>query len=214
MSMKKPLAAAVLAVAVVVTASPAWAHEEISPPTVQTGKPTFLTLTAANERSAALTRITLVAAAGTPFGEATRAPTGWTANASKDTITWSGGSVAHGAFESWGFEIEGADQPGTLSYKVTLGFADGKSENVTVPVTGVAAGTTATTISSGGGDSTNTTAAGTGAAASKAKKKSTTSSRRANVALGLGAAALALSVIALVSSRRRSSTGSTEERDW
>src|SRR3954463_16537022 len=107
MPMKKPLIGAVLAVALVLTASPAWAHEEISPPTVQTGKPTFLTLTAANEKSAALNRVSISAPSGTPFGEATRSSSGWKVDRSETTITWTGGSVAPEAFDTWGFEIEG-----------------------------------------------------------------------------------------------------------
>ncbi|MEY2568500.1 MAG: hypothetical protein QOE35_3029 [Actinomycetota bacterium] len=207
MSMKKTLTGALLTVALVLAASPAWAHEEISPPTAQTGKPTFFTLSAANEKAVALNRVTITAPTGTPFGTSTHASSGWKVDRTDTSITWTGGSVAPDTFDTWGFEIEGADQPGTLQYKVTLGFADGKTENVTVPVTVVAAGTTATTISGG-----KTTATTTAAVTGKGKGK-TSSSKRANVALGVGGAALVLSLIALaaaLSGRRRSG----EARDW
>ncbi|MGH9190693.1 MAG: hypothetical protein ACRD0Q_11815 [Acidimicrobiales bacterium] len=130
---------------------PASAHEEVSPSTFPVGRPTFLTVSVANERSVDLTRVTLTAPAGLPFGEGTRQPPGWAATATEEAVTWSGGKVAPHAFEQWGFEIEGADQPGPVRYKVTIGFADGSTEAAEVEVTAVAAGSasTPTTVSAG-----------------------------------------------------------------
>ncbi|HEX8770025.1 MAG TPA: hypothetical protein VF711_04580 [Acidimicrobiales bacterium] len=128
------------AVALLSMASPAMAHEEITPSTFATGKPTFFALTAANEKTVDLTKISLAAPANVPFGTTTREPSGWTAQKSDTEITWTGGKVPPDSFEQWGFEIEGADQPGPLSFKATMGFADGSSEDAEVAVTAVTPG--------------------------------------------------------------------------
>jgi hypothetical protein len=167
------------ALAVVLAAGPAWAHEEINPSTFTVGKPTFLSITAANEKQVRLTKLTLTAPAGLNFGETVRNPAGWTSTRTDTVITWTGGTVDPDRFESFGFEIEGADQPGSLSYKATLGYADGSNDDVTVSVTAVAAGSTSSGSDPGG-----------------------SGSGRANAALGLAVVALALSVAALALGRR------------
>src|SRR2546423_1478601 len=112
MRMRSTFVVTIALLAIAATGAPAWAHEEINPKTFPSGQPTFLTLTAANEASADLVRIVLKGPAGLAFGEATRSPVGWSAAKADDTITWTGGAVKHDTLESWGFEIEGADQPG------------------------------------------------------------------------------------------------------
>jgi len=181
-------------VALLGAAAPAWAHEEINPKTFPTGKPTFFTLSAANEEKVDLTKVTLTAPTDVAFGSTTKEPPSWAVNKSDTQITWTGGAVKPDEFENWGYEIEGADQPGTLKYKVTLGFADGKSDDVEVDVTAVsgsAANGTVTVKKSGGGG-------------------------KANVALGLGAGAVALSLVALAfgAGRRRAPASSGERQDW
>ena len=54
-------ALALSTVFVLATAAPAFAHEEINPRTVTVGQPTFLTLTAANEKTQPLTKVVLTA---------------------------------------------------------------------------------------------------------------------------------------------------------
>src|SRR5436190_1112001 len=87
-------------------AAPAWGHEEINPKTVSTGTPTFLTLTAANETKSDITKVVLTAPKGIALGATTKSPSGWTAAATTTAITWSGGKVAPGAFETFGFELD------------------------------------------------------------------------------------------------------------
>src|SRR3954451_13919777 len=111
--------AAAVAVAVV-GAAPALAHEEIRPSTIQTGEPAFFTLFAANEKQVDLTKVVVSAPAGTKLGETTQSPPGWTAAATDSSVTWTGGKVAPSTFAEWGFEIDGADQPGTINFKVTM----------------------------------------------------------------------------------------------
>src|SRR5712692_2589583 len=112
-----PVVAVVAVLAVVAgAAAPAFAHEELNPKTFPTGQPTFFTLSAANEASANLVRIVLHAPTGLAFGATTRSPAGWSVTRTDDTITWTGGAVKPDSFDTWGYEIEGADQPGTLAY--------------------------------------------------------------------------------------------------
>jgi uncharacterized protein YcnI len=205
--MRKTVVALVAVASVLAAAAPAWAHEEITPKQFPTGQPTFFMLSAANEQKADLTKVTLTAPKGVAFGATTREPPGWTVNRTDAAITWTGGAVKPDTFEQWGYEIDSADQPGALTYRVTLGFADGKSDDVNVVVTAVAPGSTATTIA--------TTPATTA-------KPSSSSSTRANVALGLGAVALVASLVALgLAARKRAnggaaaaSGGTGAKQDW
>ena len=163
-------------------------------------------------------KITITAPTDVNFGETTREPTGWRVDRSDTVITWSGGRVAPAHFDQWGYEIEGADQPGTLTYKVTLGFTDGKTDDVNVQTTAVAAGTAPTTVAAGGGAVT-TEATGTTPAAKAGGGSSARS--RANIAIGLGAVALVAALVALgLAARRRangaadSTAGGAEKQDW
>ena len=205
--MKRFLSVLAAAGALFVLMAPvAWAHEEITPKTFPTGKPTFFTLTAANEEKVDLTKVTLNAPQGLAFGATTHEPPGWSVNRTDAQITWTGGTVKPDEFETWGYEIEGADQPGTLPYKVTLGFADGKSDDVEVDVKATgAAKSAAPGVTKAGAKTKVTTAKKAGAAKTAASRTSSSSgsSTTANVALGLGAAALVVSLVALALIARR-----------
>jgi hypothetical protein len=207
MRTRSAVVVAVTVVAAVGTlAAPAFAHEEINPKTFPTGQPTFFTLTAANEEKVDLVNIVLHAPAGVAFGETTRSPAGWSVNRTDDTITWKGGAVKPDTFETWGYEIEGADQPGTLAYKVTLGFADGKTDDVEVDVNATAPGATgaaggATPVTSA---TTVTTAAGGGT-----KAESTSSGGKGGGSGdGTAKAALAISILALLAAAGALAVGS------
>jgi hypothetical protein len=178
-------------------AAPASAHEEINPKTFATGQPTFFTLTAANEEKADLVKIVLHAPAGVAFGETTRSPAGWTVNRTDDIVTWTGGAVKPDTFDNWGFEIEGADQPGTLAYKVTLAFADGKTDDVEVDVTAAAPGAGGT----GGATPTSSSATvTTGAAAPSTAQSGSTNAGGSGSGNsdGTAKAALAVAIVALL----------------
>jgi hypothetical protein len=196
---------------------PAFAHEEIFPTTVTVGRPSFLTVSAANEREVNLIEISLNAPEGAAFGEATRDPGGWKVTANDKTVTWSGGSIAPARFAQWGIELEGPDQPGSLSFKATLKFTDGKTEESEVPITavadtGVGAPTTTTAVSS----TTATTAGGTAVRADADRPAS--SSGRANAALVVAILAALLALASLARGRRTptSAPPSTagKEQDW
>jgi len=217
---RKTVVFLVAVVAVLGVAAPAFAHEEINPKQFPTGTPTFFTLSAANEEKVDLTKITITAPKGVNFGSTTRSPAGWTVDASDTVITWTGGAVKPDNFDQWGYEIESADQPGTLTYKVTLGFADGKSDDVNVQTTAVAAGA-ATTVPGGAVTTAATTATTT---ATEAKSSGGSAARtRANLALALGAVALVAAIVALVlAGRKRGTPGGSapasasgdQKQDW
>ena len=189
MRMRSALVVALGALAAVVgLAGAASAHEEISPKTFPTGQPTFFTLTAANEASANLVKIVLHAPTGLAFGQTTRSPAGWTVARTDDAITWTGGAVKPGTFDLWGYEIDGADQPGTLPYRVTLAFADGKTDDVEVDVSAVAPGST-------GASSVTTVTAGAAAPAAAAGSDDQSGDDGDS---GTAKAALAVAIVALL----------------
>jgi len=192
------LAWAVTVAVLVVWPAAAGAHEEITPNTIVTGAPTFFTLSAANESKADLVKVTVAAPQGTAFGETTRDPAGWTAQKSESRITWSGGTVKPEAFEQWGFEIEGADQAGTIDYSVTLAYADGKSDDVKVPVVARAPGATNGTVLSGANVVT----------LRRAKSRASTALLLGWVALGVAVVALLLALLRPTSTRPRA------QQDW
>jgi hypothetical protein len=124
------------------------------------------------------------------------------------TVTWTGGAVKPHTFESWGFEIGGVGQPGTLTYTVALGYAGGRSDEHEVEVTATAPGsvgtpspaTTSTTAPAGTAPTSPT-----GAAASDGSgDRSDGDSGMATGALVISLVALVLAVVALVAGRRRS----------
>jgi len=213
---------AALAAAVLLTTAPAWAHEEIDPKTLSTGTPTFFTLSAANEKKVDLTKVVLTAPSGVPLGEAIHQPPGWTASKTDTAVTWTGGKVAPGEFDQWGFETDGADQPGQFTFTVTLGFADNSSEPVKVPVTVVAAESATPAVTPTTGQATVTTAGSattpsTAATAAPASTtgKSNSASGKATAALILGAVALVLGLVALaLAARRRPAAASGKTADW
>ncbi len=191
----------------VATAGPAGAHEEIGPSTIPTGRPEFFTLSVANEKKADLTKVVLTAPQGVSFGSTTKEPPGWAGDRTDAAITWSGGAVKPDHFEQWGYEIEGADQPGTLTYSVAMSFADGSSDKVDVPVTVTAAG-----------------GAPTPSASTPAKAASTTDSGadgRSDAALAVAVVAGILAVVAIAMglARRPSTDNPAQEvaedaQDW
>jgi hypothetical protein len=170
----------------------AFAHEEINPNLIATGRPTFFTFSAANEEKVDLVGITLAAPKGLPFGATTKEPAGWTVTKSEETLVWTGAAVKPDNFETWGFEIEGADQPGTFQYTATLKFADTKTEDVKIDIT----------------------ASSNGAAGASIKAVSTAKSR-ASTAMVLAWVALAAAIVSmLLAVLGRRSGPKTGEQDW
>lgn len=197
----------------------AGAHEEISPATVPTGRPVFLTVSAANERRVDLTKLTLTAPQGLTFGGTTREPSGWTAARTADVITWTGGAVPPGRFEQWGFELEAIDQPGTPAFRVSAEFADGFADTHQVVLT-VAADTgtaapPATTAPATTVQAPVTTAATAAAPTTAAHDDDGDGEGTlATVSLVVALAALVLSVVAMARGRKGSPAPAAEEQDW
>jgi hypothetical protein len=222
MRLRSALVPALAVVAVAVMAAPAFAHEEITPKTIPAGQPAFLALTAANESSSDVGKIVLKAPANLGFGETTRSPAGWSATAGANTVTWTGGALKPGTFETFGFEVEGPDQPGTLTFTVTSTNAAGRTDEHEVEVTAVPPGTgggstpgtaaTATTATTAPTSPTNSptspTTAAAGAADGDSDDDSDGASGTAKTALGLSVVALVLAVGSLaMGARGRRGTG-------
>lgn len=197
------------------TALPAWAHEEINPKTFSTQTPTFFTLSAADEQKVDLVRVVLTAPAGVPLGDTTKEPPQWTSEKTETAVTWTAGSgagVKPDKFDTWGFETDGADQPGTFTFKITLGFADGHTDDVSVPVTAVAGATTPTTTS------VSVPTASNGQTASGRAVKSVRT--RANTGIALGVVAAVLALLALLAALLRrpapapARSGDRPDEDW
>jgi uncharacterized protein YcnI len=185
------LAAALAAFAVIAPAVPALAHEEISPDTLTVGQPAYVTLTVANETDANLTKIQLDAPKSVEFGTLLEGKDGWVTTRASFRMTWDG-KVEPEHFESFRYEIEGPDQPGTLTYKVTLSYANGKSEEheVDVTVTGAGAG--------GGSSATTVTTGATPASSSPTTAAPAESGSGSDGDSGTAKAALAVSIVALL----------------
>ncbi len=204
----KHLLAAGLAAIALLGAAPAWAHEEISPASVPTGIPMFLSFSVANEKPVDMTTIRLVTPRDMAFGPTTREPPGWTAAKSSAAVTWTG-ALEPAKFETFGFETESANQPGNKTYTVTLTYADNSTDNadvtltVTPAVTGAGDGAAAPTGGGGSGGGGDGGGSGGGMAAA---------------ALALGAAALALALGAFARSRKPASAtagaGAGAKEDW
>lgn len=217
MSRTKAFAALATVSTLVLLGGPAWAHEEISPATIPTGRANFVTLLAANEESTALTKLTLTAPDGVTFGDATRQPAGWTAEKSKTAITWTGGSLAPASFDTWGVEVNAVNQPGPLRFRVSSGVAGGETSSANIEITAVAPGIGApttvapagTVTTTGSSDATTTTTAETASGATDGTGDGTS---RANLALVVGGLGLALSLLALAAAlRSRGNAGETTE---
>ena len=205
--MRRLLALAV--VALVAGAAPAFAHEEISPYSVPTGRPAYLVLSVANEKRVDLNKVTVTAPTNGLFGHSTRDPAGWTSTVTGHTaITWAGGAVKPSRFEQFGFDIEQFGQPGTFTYKVNLAYTDGSTSDVDVPVVAVS-DTSAPgvgTPSAGSGTATTAHSHEEGEEEVEGSGDSDASSR-ANLALGLSVFAMLAAGAAFFAGRRSATPG-------
>jgi hypothetical protein len=216
MRFRSPLltAGAVLAI-VAAVAAPALAHEEIDPKTVTVGEPAYLSLTVANEKEVNLVKVRLDGPPGVEFGTALEGKDGWATTRSAGRMVWDG-TVQPEHFESFRFETEAPDQPGTLAYMVMLTYADGTSEQHEVDITAVPA-TTGTTSPS----ATTVTSAATPTTAAAAPAGSEGDSGTAKTALAVSIVALLVAAGALAVAARRSGgnrasdgSGPGAAQDW
>ena len=186
--MRRALPATLVAAMLLLAAAPAWAHEEITPVRFKTQTPTFFTLSTANEKKIDMNKVVVKAPSGVAFGETTRSPAGWSVDRKDDVITWSGGAVKPDDFEQCGFEIDGVDKASSVSWRVTLGFADG-STDADVEVVGQAVNDLGASSGAGSGSG----------------------SGRAAVAIVIGIVALLAGIVALLRSGGGGSDGTADE---
>jgi len=199
-------------------AAPAWAHQEISPASVAVGRPALLMLSAANEKRVDLTSVTLTPPSGQQFGHATRDPAGWTAALTRTRIQWTGGAVRPDRFEHFGFEVEPIGQPGDLTFRVAVGYADGTTAESDVPLRAVVAdgAPPATTVAPAPATTAPAGGEPAGAAPAPVAADDAGSGRGvATLALVVALAALAASVAGLARGRRPAQpAASGQGQDW
>lgn len=227
MRLRVALVAAASAVLTAAATAPASAHEELTPKTFPVGEATFLALTVANESTNDLVRLALQAPTGVGLGSSARTPEGWTRTSSAGVVTWSGGPVRPDTFEIFGFELAPVDQPGPLTFKLTLEYRQPNGDSETdvhqIDVTAVASG--AATPSSA--PSPTTVSTGAAAVPSRADEESGGGTSEetpaaANAALALSIVSLLMSAgtLAVVARRRggpaggTGSEGPTAAQDW
>lgn len=197
-------------------AAPAWAHQEVTPATVVVGRPVFLTLAAANEKRVDVTSVTLTPSSGQQFGHATREPAGWSASLTHTRVNWTGGAIRPDHFEQFGFDIEPAAQPGTLAFRVALGYADGTTAESDVQVSSVVSGepaAPATTVAGPADDDVAPTTVGAAAPPSPVADDDGSGSGLAVLALIVAAAALVTAVVSAMRGRRPAGAAG-EGQDW
>ena len=156
-----------------------------------------MTLSAANEGEAPITKVEVTFPDGAEVGETTRTPAGWKASRTESGVAWTGGKVEPETFEQWGFELEGADQPGTLTFTVTL-TAGGETEQVRVPVTAAATKGAGTAPAAPATTAAPAAPSTTAAALASADTNSSGAEGRATLALWLAVGGLLLGVAALI----------------
>ena len=216
MRFRSPLVIAVAALAIVAAAAPALAHEEVDPKTITVGEPAYLSLTVANEKEVNLVKVRLDAPSGVEFGTALEGKDEWATTRSAGRMVWDG-KVEPEHFESFRFETEAPDQPGTLAYMVTLSYADGQSEQHEVDITAAPAATGSTSPSP-----TTVTSPATPTTAAAARTGSESDSGTAKTALAVSIVALLVAAGALAVAARRSGgnrapdgrTGAGAAQDW
>jgi len=215
MRFRSPLLTAVAALAIVAAlAGPALAHEEIDPKTITVGEPAYLSLTVANEKQVNLVKVRLDGPPGVEFGTALEGKDGWATTRSSGRMIWDG-TVQPDHFESFRFETEAPDQPGTLAYMVMLSYADGTSEQHEVDITAApATGTTSpspTTVTTG---ATPTTAAAAPSGSEGDSGTAKTALAVSIVALLVAAGALAVAARRSGGNRASDGGGRGAAQDW
>lgn len=126
-----------------------------------------------------------------------------------------GARAAH--FDQWGFETDGADQPEPSPSKVSLSYADGKTDLVDVPVTVVAALAPSTTAPGGSSAATTVSSSptikSTPPTPAGAPRQAATKGR-ANTAIAVGAVGilLALTALGVAINRRTPAPEATADR--
>jgi uncharacterized protein YcnI len=104
--------------------SVAMAHAVVTPAEVGIGQTQIFTLSVPNENNSPITQVKLLLPAGldevSPLVKAD-----WHIQASKDSITWSGGSVPIGLTDAFSFRAQAPAEATQLNWKTYQTYADG-----------------------------------------------------------------------------------------
>jgi hypothetical protein len=118
-------AACPLAAAALFTAN-AWAHGTIRPALVKPGSTTeFTVVIPVTAQSPPVVGLTLTAPAGTRIVDAASSPPRWTASLKGSTVTWRGGPIAPGSFDSFGFRASVPPSAGNVAFSARELYAAG-----------------------------------------------------------------------------------------
>jgi uncharacterized protein YcnI len=118
----------VAAAAVVALAAPAaaWAHGTIRPALAKPGATQeFSVVIPVTAQSPPVVGLTLTAPPGTRIADAASSPPRWTATVSGATVTWRGGPIAPGSFDSFGFRARLPARSGNVVFSARELYADG-----------------------------------------------------------------------------------------
>jgi uncharacterized protein YcnI len=111
--------------AALLAAAPAGAHVLAQPPYVTQNEVDTISLDAPNERAAPMTGFVVVVPAGIELVHAHGPAPPWTATFSGSKATWSGSSLAPGAWASFGVVLEAKAEPGSVELRAEQLYGDG-----------------------------------------------------------------------------------------
>jgi uncharacterized protein YcnI len=122
--MSKALACA--AVAALLLPACAWAHGTIRPGLAAPGSTrNFTVLIPVTAQSPPVVGLSIAAPSGVTIVSAASAPPRWSATVRGSTVTWRGGPIPPGSFDSFGFEAALPSRAGTISFSGRELYADG-----------------------------------------------------------------------------------------
>lgn len=113
----------------------AWAHGTIRPSLAAPGSTqTFTIVVPVTAQSPPVTGFSVSAPAGVRLLSAASAPPRWSATIRGSTVTWRGGPIPPGSFDSFGFKARLPATTGTISFSAHEVFADGTAPTFSLNV--------------------------------------------------------------------------------
>jgi uncharacterized protein YcnI len=132
----------------------ALAHGTIRPALVRPGSTSeFTVVIPVTAQSPPVVGLTLTAPTGTEIVDAASSPPRWSATIAGATVTWRGGPIAPGSFDSFGFRARVPSRSGNVAFSARELYADGPAPPFKLNVV-LFGGTSAATTSDGGGTRT------------------------------------------------------------
>jgi len=125
-SLKRFVWLAAVATAACAFPAEASAHGTIRPALAAPGStPDFTIVVPVTAQSPPVVGLSVSAPAGVRLVSAASSPPRWSATISGSTVTWRGGPIPPGSFDSFGFRASVPTSPGTISFSARELYADG-----------------------------------------------------------------------------------------